>query len=559
MASQRMSLSVLPTQNTAPVIRFQCLFTHDIRRKAKRWQDGFLRFHTFNKRVMVYDPTGNLVGDLHWRDRDMLQDGDEFELERGILVQAGEQLESTVTDLTELLEKRKPSPAKPDPSQARPRKANVGRPNDFKAPFPSSGSSMKSLNEVLGIKKSTQPTRVIRSPYEERERLNKSMCESEERPAKKRKPSPERDTEEASRLSPSPPPPPPPPTKGLKNQLRSNVEEPIINSKSRGASGAEPRVPGGVTDLCNKISNENNRPGFASASTASFRPASAVEPEPISTKDRRKKSGGKASANQMSLTSMFGNVPTTTLEVAPRRPRNQLIFVDKLAEQQAKAREKRKLAENNTAMNSESSKRVDTLKSPSPLKPRDKNITSCQSTAQLSKDGSNDGETPRVQQKATSLLGFFKPAAVTTQEQEVQHDGDEATVAEPKLSKPMQNMQRSLSATDSMPVDTTSSTKPPVPEAPVPRIEPGEQNAQLEKHRPLERSNSDSSALNPPRSVPKKRAIQTRLFPDRMLSLPAMDEPEVEIEQGPWTSEALDLFDWWPPDRPKPTVGSIPI
>lgn len=45
---------------------------------------------------MVYDPSGNLVGDLHWRDRDMLQDGDEFELERGVLVQAGEQLESTV-------------------------------------------------------------------------------------------------------------------------------------------------------------------------------------------------------------------------------------------------------------------------------------------------------------------------------------------------------------------------------------------------------------------------------------------------------------------------------
>lgn len=23
-------------------------------------------------------------------------------------------------------------------------------------------------------------------------------------------------------------------------------------------------------------------------------------------------------------------------------------------------------------------------------------------------------------------------------------------------------------------------------------------------------------------------------------------------DQGPWTSEALDLFDWWPPGRPKP-------
>jgi hypothetical protein len=32
-------------------------------------------------------------------------------------------------------------------------------------------------------------------------------------------------------------------------------------------------------------------------------------------------------------------------------------------------------------------------------------------------------------------------------------------------------------------------------------------------------------------------------------------EPDHE-ERGPWTSEALDLFDWWPPGRPKPTAAT---
>lgn len=31
---------------------------------------------------------------------------------------------------------------------------------------------------------------------------------------------------------------------------------------------------------------------------------------------------------------------------------------------------------------------------------------------------------------------------------------------------------------------------------------------------------------------------------------PIIEEPK---EQGPWTSEALDLFDFWPAGRPKPT------
>ncbi|KAK2818433.1 hypothetical protein FQN49_007907 [Arthroderma sp. PD_2] len=564
MASQRVSLSVPPTQNTAPVIKFQCLFTHDIRRKAKRWQDGFLRFHTFNKRVMVYDPSGNLVGDLHWRDRDMLQDGDEFELDKGVLVQAGEQLESTVTDLTGLLEKRKPSPKKPSQTQAYQSSSNRGRPSDFRTPYPSSGR-LKSLNEVLGIKKNMPAARVVRSPYEVRERMNQSMPEPDrvERPAKKRKPSPECDREESRPSSPALPSSPisprrsPPLEQSSSRPTRPLVED-SLNTHHK-VTNPPVRTSGGVKDLCNKTSNPRQS-AFASASNASFRPASTVEAEPTASKDRRKKSSSKSSANQQSLTTMFGNLPTTTLEVAPRQPRNKLIFVDRLAEQQARSEGKRKLAASPTLP--EVSRKMDKLKASSALMPRDKNIVSYQSTAHFLKDEDNDGETLHAsQQKSTSLLGFFKPNTAAVRQSDNQHDEGDVTMAEPKCPVPKRNpmvIQRSLSATD--PIVQETAKPAPAPEKITLRAgssEVGQGELQPKRNGFLEKSISDPSALQPPRPVAKKRSIQTKLFTDR-LNPPPTDEPEEEVEQGPWTTEALDLFDWWPPGRPKPAVASVP-
>ncbi|SPQ19794.1 3a64c354-4cae-449d-8ad4-99325f8fd276 [Thermothielavioides terrestris] len=74
---------------SAPVLEFVCLFTHDLRRKQKRWEDGRLKYHTFNKRVMVYDERGNFVGDMHWQRESEFGEGEEFQLERGgAIVQA---------------------------------------------------------------------------------------------------------------------------------------------------------------------------------------------------------------------------------------------------------------------------------------------------------------------------------------------------------------------------------------------------------------------------------------------------------------------------------------
>lgn len=147
---------------TASVIKFRCLYTHDLRRKSKRWQDGYLRYHAFNKRIMVYDEQGNYIGDHHWRSGEEVQDGDELELDKGALIQVGERMGTTQQDLSNLFEKRRSSQGSP---QANDRASQTPR---ISTPVRSSGSSQpfRSLNDLLGIKRT--PIGHLVSPYEER-------------------------------------------------------------------------------------------------------------------------------------------------------------------------------------------------------------------------------------------------------------------------------------------------------------------------------------------------------------------------------------------------------
>lgn len=178
------------SQNTALVVEHRCLYTYDHRRKAKRWQDGFLRFHTFNKRIMIYDVPRNYIGDTHWREEQPIQDGDELELDRPILVQVGEHLESLEQDITALLEKRHKNDCV--------RIEDKPKPNGFLSPTPMTGNMRttgsvgltglrpKSLNALLGkpqgtIGKASLPTK---SPYEVR-KAAECGSKSTEPPAKK--------------------------------------------------------------------------------------------------------------------------------------------------------------------------------------------------------------------------------------------------------------------------------------------------------------------------------------------------------------------------------------
>ncbi|CAG8959814.1 hypothetical protein HYFRA_00001722 [Hymenoscyphus fraxineus] len=178
------------TQNTAPVIEYRCLYTTDIKRKQKRWQDGILKFHTFNKKIMVCDDRHNFIGDAHWRQNYDFGEGEELRLERGdTLVQVEEQTGIENRDLSELLTKRQKEKegraaamanASPNPAHRLP---NFGTPSNSLKP--------KSLNAMLTP--SGHHGRAVvstTSPFEERQRSNNGNQgnHENERPPKRRKP-----------------------------------------------------------------------------------------------------------------------------------------------------------------------------------------------------------------------------------------------------------------------------------------------------------------------------------------------------------------------------------
>ncbi len=183
---QTPGFAVPSTQNTAPVLEFRCLYTHDLRRKQKRWQDGLLRFHAFNKRIMVYDVSRNYIGDMHWREDEVLQDGDEFQLDRGILIQVGEATGSMEQDLTGLLEKRKKAPEVVVNEEVLQQPVAVPMAGSIAAQPPQ--LRPKTLNALLGtpkgrIGRAALPTK---SPHELRLESENSNWD-EDRPAKRQR------------------------------------------------------------------------------------------------------------------------------------------------------------------------------------------------------------------------------------------------------------------------------------------------------------------------------------------------------------------------------------
>ena len=183
--------SIAPTQNTAPVFEFRCLYTHDLRKKRKVWQDGSLRFHTFNQRVMVWDAAKNYIGDVFLGKNAQVQEGDELRLDKGVLIDVAEALGRTETDLAPILDRRRPDAAS---SPARPSPQRSYMPPSSR-PF-SQGTQVrpKSLAAVLGasrgpIGRATLPSQ---SPFEQRQQQAKEDRAAEDRqpvprPAKRQK------------------------------------------------------------------------------------------------------------------------------------------------------------------------------------------------------------------------------------------------------------------------------------------------------------------------------------------------------------------------------------
>ena len=178
-------LTSAPSQNSAPVHEFQCLYSRDLRKKRKTWRDGSLRFHTFNKRVMVYDESKNYIGDAHWREGGELRDGTELELDRGVLVEVGERLGTTETDLAPLLEKRRPDPSS-SPTQDYTQPFRF--PSTHRTSFGLGRPPVKSLSAILGASQGPigRARLPLQSPYERRHNLESNVG-NEVVPAKKRR------------------------------------------------------------------------------------------------------------------------------------------------------------------------------------------------------------------------------------------------------------------------------------------------------------------------------------------------------------------------------------
>ncbi|KAK5108768.1 hypothetical protein LTR62_007828 [Meristemomyces frigidus] len=163
------SLSVPQTQNTAPVLEFNCLFTHDLRRKQKRWSDGFLRFHTFNKRVMVYDVPRNYVGDMHWTAVEHVREGDELMLEKGgVMVEVADAIGRTETDLTELNASRRKAGNRHGASPVRAPQTRAMRTTSAAAAKTGTVLKHRSLNALLGTSKGQLGKAALpaKSPFE---------------------------------------------------------------------------------------------------------------------------------------------------------------------------------------------------------------------------------------------------------------------------------------------------------------------------------------------------------------------------------------------------------
>ncbi|KUI58973.1 hypothetical protein VP1G_06276 [Cytospora mali] len=188
--------------SAAAVLEYMCLFTHDLRRKQKRWQDGRLKYHTFNKRVMVYDERGNFVGDMHWHHDYDFDEGEEVELDRGgVIVQVSGLVARRETDLTELLDKRVKEKEQrqiqhiarsPAPTSVLPR----SRPRPSVIPPDHFQLRHRPLHQVIGTPTGHHGKALVpsESPFEQRQQAQAAAAAaaaapdlSDERAAKRRK------------------------------------------------------------------------------------------------------------------------------------------------------------------------------------------------------------------------------------------------------------------------------------------------------------------------------------------------------------------------------------
>ncbi|KAJ5919726.1 hypothetical protein N7454_009561 [Penicillium verhagenii] len=480
------------SQITASVVKFRCMYTYDLRRKSKRWRDGYLKYHAFNKRVMVYDELGNYIGDHHWRSAEEVQDGDELELDKGVLIEVGERISTTQTDLSNLFEKRnQTSPQSRDnhtsldtPTQrsstsiSTPTNAHTYTPTHTHTPThtptpvrsQASLNPFRSLNDLLGIRKT--PVGHLVSPYEERHKHSAPapVAPVPERAPKRAKTSTER--------------------------MTSIVQSDVVD-----------------------LTGPENGPLLQHAPARETLPQR--EPRPTMPPPERTKPTAPAR-----LPRSDPPAPKPIQPPPPRPTPNRLDpshAVQHKNPEQPAARIQQKDA--SPAIPEETHFEKPAAPRMTMQKPRNKFMYS---TIQQQQPPS--APTPRTSAEKQTRQTMMKP---TESNRALSGREIESTYAEFLPSDITQSALEDIVAPSGFENGRGRNQRL------------GNLPAKRSLDAPLRKSLSDPTTLN------DKPSIRSGPTPMRNAMSAVPEEPEVR-EQGPWTAEALDLFDFWPPGLPKP-------
>lgn len=470
------------------------------------------------------------------REGQSVDDGDQLELERGVLVEVGECLERTETDLTELLDKRKSSSAA-SPARTLYRQPSAA-PNGT-ASFAVPSTRIKSLNDVLGRNRTPIGRAVLPviSPFEIRTENHRTVSDSValEQPSKRRK--------------------------------RSPVLDDGLETDRDGAIPATDHRTG--TSLRRTVKSRTDRALKATIKTIpqneasiTFQPASALK----ITERSRKGPKQNLSSNQKSIAAMFqGETSVAMFPLSAENPRKKLMCLEttKQSRAQKSPRHETPSASGDFFVDQHESDpfvgAVDSstvpmggISRPVPVKtnPLTQISGNCTmelefipstSTMRVLEESFHETDIPpSSQREPKSIVDFFQPSQAPA---EAPSDYKENS----GQSAQIRTLLRSLSNVESgAPQIGASSRNPP----PIPAAVPGAGSASRSRPaaRGLPKSVSDTSAL---RTRPSSRPLQTRLMMTSNIR-PVDAVEEEEDKGGPWTVEALDLFDWWPPGRPKP-------
>ena len=610
------SLAIPVTQNTAPILEFRCLYTHDLRQKKKRWQDGFLRFHTFNKRVMVYDIERNFIGDSHWREDGAVQDGDELKLDKGVLIQVGEETGRTEQDLRELLEKIRPAQDTSPRNIVRPTCDSQGT---ARSNFPAlSQLRPKSLNALLGTPKGAYGRAILptESPYDDRKKENRRVPEAG-RPLKRQRLEAEGASLNARALD--------------TNRLATPLVQPVKQkTKAVPTTSMIPKKPISNQVITVDSDNESDMPSspvkrpeqpvlfkpnsFDKPVRAAMKPqklrgkptslsASLVAPAPMpslmATSARRKATGiGIDSSKEEDR-------PINPLRIASGKGRKKLMYRELLPKitPSSPARNNNPTAEKRNPRKSRKSSVTELVQPPDDLEvfrrgqqdllqAKLTKRRSCQKSATPDYSDINAGDHDRLKeidnippQRATAQLSSPQDRADNCEENKTEESlfvsqeppggndwlstmdqilivqpspppviaNDEPPPPQPPNDRPnataLTNPQTPTDIVEALTVERPLAQKPAIPDLALPAQQP--LPAPPSRRSPFRKALSASNSTTPSTRAPPSRSFSdltdSRSVPaSKSPTQPRITAPPPDLDLGPWSREAFDLFGWRP-------------